>query len=125
MRKKIVLEYPIKSSPKVLYTRLSTPAGLSEWFADDVNLRGNHYSFVWEGTEQQAEVIHKKENRYIRFLWTEEDDEEAWFEFRINIDELTKDVALIITDNVDEDDAEDATELWNSQVSELKHVLGI
>ena len=125
MREKIVLEYPIKSSPKVLYTRLRTPGGLSEWFADDVNLRGKEYTFIWEGTEQKAEIINKKENKYIKFHWSEEDDPEAWFEFRINIDEITKDVALIVTDNVEEDEVEDATELWNSQISELKHVLGL
>ena len=125
MRQKIVLEYPIQSSPKVLYPRLSTPGGLAEWFADDVNLRGNTFSFVWDGAEQIAEVLAKKENRYIRFRWTEDDDEEAWFEFRINVDELTKDVALVVIDMVEEGDEEDASELWNSQVSELKHVIGL
>lgn len=125
MRQKIVLEYPIQSSPKVLYTRLSTPGGLSEWFADDVNLKGNTFSFVWDGAEQIAEVLAKKDNKYIRFRWTEEDDEDAWFEFRINIDELTKDVALVVTDMVEEGDEDDASELWNSQVSELKHVIGL
>lgn len=124
MKQKIVLEYPINSSPKVLYTRLSTPGGLAEWFADDVNLKGSTFSFLWEGTEQKAEVVQKKENKYIRFSWIEE-DEDTFFEFRINIDELTKDVALVVTDFVDEDEKEDTIELWNSQISELKHIIGL
>lgn len=123
MKQKIILEYPINSSPKVLYSRLSTPGGLSEWFADDVNLKGNVFSFIWEGTEQQAEVVQKKENRYIRFRWL--DDPEAFFEFRISVDELTKDVALVVTDFVDEEDVDDTTELWNTQVAELKHIIGL
>jgi uncharacterized protein YndB with AHSA1/START domain len=123
MKQKITLEYPINSSPKVLYARLSTPGGLSEWFADDVNLKGNIFSFIWEGTEQQAEVVQKKENKYIRFKWLEEP--ETYFEFRISIDELTKDVALVITDFTDEDEIEDTTELWNTQVAELKHIIGL
>jgi uncharacterized protein YndB with AHSA1/START domain len=123
MKQKITLEYPINSSPKVLYSRLSTPGGLSEWFADDVNLKGNIFSFIWEGTEQQAEVIQKKENRYIRFRWL--DDPEAFFEFRISIDELTKDVALVVTDFVDDEDVDDTSELWNTQVAELKHIIGL
>lgn len=125
MKQKIVLEYPINSSPKILYTRLSTPGGLSEWFADDVNLKGSVFSFIWEGTEQRAEVVQKKENKYIRFSWEEEEEEDTYFEFRINIDELTKDVALVVTDFVDEDDKEDSIELWNSQISELKHTIGL
>lgn len=124
MKKKIVLEYPINSSSKVLYTRLSTPGGLAEWFADDVNLKGNTYYFIWDESEQCAEVIKKKENRYIQFRWLNEEEEESIFEFRINIDELTGDVALIITDTIDEEDEEDSIGLWDSQIAELRHVLG-
>lgn len=124
MKKKIELEYPINSSPRVLYTRLSTPGGLAEWFADDVNLRGGVYYFIWEGAEQRAEVLRKKENKYIQFRWLDEEDEDTTFEFRINIDELTGDTALMITDTIDEEDEEDAVGLWDSQVAELRHVLG-
>ena len=127
MKEKIILEYSINSSPKVLYTRLSTPGGLAEWFADDVNLKGKVYSFIWDNTEQKAEAILKKENKYIRFKWLDDDNknDDSYFEFRINIDELTGDVALVITDYVDEDDKEDAIDLWNTQVSELKHIIGL
>ncbi|HBH48119.1 MAG TPA: hypothetical protein DDX98_05735 [Bacteroidales bacterium] len=123
MKEKLVLEYTINSSPKVLYSRLSTPGGLAEWFADDVLLKGGTYIFVWDGAEQKAEVIQKKENKYIRFKWI--DEPEAYFEFRINIDEITKDVALVVTDMVDADEIEDTTELWNTQVAELKHIIGL
>lgn len=123
MKKRVVLEYTLNSSPKVLFPRLSTPGGLSEWFADDVNLKGNTYYFIWEGAEQRAEVVQKKENRFIRYKWLDE-GEESYFEFRINVDELTGDVALVIVDMVDEGDEEDAIVLWDSQIAELKHVLG-
>jgi uncharacterized protein YndB with AHSA1/START domain len=123
MKKRIVLEYTLNSSPKVLFPRLSTPGGLAEWFADDVNLKGNTYFFIWEGVEQKAEMIQKKENKFIRFKWLEE-DEDSYFEFRINVDELTGDVALVIVDMVEEEDEADEIVLWDSQISELKHVLG-
>ncbi len=119
------MEYTINSSPKVLYARLSTPGGLSEWFADDVNLKGNVFSFIWNAIEQRAVVTQKKENKYIRFHWIEEPDENTYFEFRINIDELTGDVALVVTDFTEEDEKEDSIELWNTQISELKHTLGL
>ena len=102
---------------------MSTPGGLAEWFADDVNVKGNTYIFIWDGAEQRAEMVQKKENSYIRFKWLD-DPEEPTFEFRINVDELTGDVALVIIDTIEEEDEDDSKGLWDSQISELKHVLG-
>ena len=125
MMTKYELEYTLNTSPKVLFNRLSTPGGLSEWFADDVNLRKGKFTFLWEGTEQIADVISKKENKYIRFKWVEDEQEESYFEFKIHKDELTGDLALLITDFAEEDEKEDAMGLWDSQISELKHLIGL
>jgi uncharacterized protein YndB with AHSA1/START domain len=119
---KIQLEYVINCSPKVLYNRLSTASGLSEWFADDVRIKGKQFTFIWEGSSQSAEMTLHKENKLVRFVWLEED--EGYFEFKINLDELTNDVSLIIIDFTDEDEQEETEELWNSQIAELKHILG-
>ena len=56
MRVKFELEYTLNSSPKVLFSRLSTPEGLCEWFADDVNVDGDLFSFFWEKTESKARL---------------------------------------------------------------------
>jgi uncharacterized protein YndB with AHSA1/START domain len=127
MKNKIELEYSINSSPKILYTRLSTPSGLSEWFADDINIQGDTYTFFWEGNGQSAELLAKKENHLVRFKWIEEDedDDESFFEFKIRKDELTGDVALIITDFAEEDDKEDTIDLWDTQISKLKQTIGL
>ena len=131
MKTKYELEYMLNTSPSILFSRLSTPEGLSEWFADDVNLKKGRYTFIWEGSEQEAEVIQRKTNKFIRFRWTdededdEEDEEESFFEFRIRTDELTGDVALIITDFAEEAEKDDAVDLWDTQISELKHVIGL
>ncbi len=122
MSEKFELEYTLNTSPRVLFNRLSTPAGLAEWFADDVNLKEGRYSFVWDGTEQIAEVVSRKDNKHIRFRWIEE-DEDSFFEFRIQKDELTGDLALMITDFAD--DKDDAVGLWDSQIAELKHAIGL
>lgn len=124
MKKKFELEYTLNTSPSILYSRISTPEGLSEWFADDVNLSGDKYTFIWEGTEQVASIVQQKTNRYIRFCW-EEEDQEQYFEFRLRTDELTGDVALLITDFAEEDEKDDAIDLWDSQISELKHAIGL
>ena len=125
MKKKFELEYSINSSPRVLFNRLSTPGVLAEWFADDVNLQGVIYTFIWETSEQQAEVVQRKDNKYIRFRWVEEEDKESYFEFRMNQDELTGDVSLMITDFAEDDETTDAVDLWDTQIAELKHVIGL
>ena len=119
------LEYPLHSSIKILYERLSTISGLSEWFADDVNVsRDGIYTFTWEGSSQDAKLISKKKGEHIRFRWLDSNIDE-YFEFRIQIDELTSDVSLIITDFAeDEIDKEDATNLWNAQIENLKNIIG-
>lgn len=119
---KIQLEYVINCSPKVLYNRLSTASGLAEWFADDVRVQGKRYTFIWEGSEQTAEMTLRKENRLVRFNWV--DDDNLYFEFKISQDELTGDVSLIIVDFSEEDELEETRELWNTQIADLKHILG-
>ena len=124
MKNKFELEYSINSAPKILYNRLSTPGGLAEWFADDINIRGNIYTFIWEGAEQEAELVTRKENQMVRFKWLDNEDE-SFFEFKIRRDELTGEVALVITDFAEEDEKDDAVDLWDTQISELKHALGL
>ena len=125
-KKEFVIEYDFQSSPQLLFQYLSSPSGLSEWFSDDVNYRGEKYTFFWGESEEYARVLSKKVNEKIRYQWiTEEDDEEDYFfEFKIEMDEITKDVSLIITDFSDEDELEEAKLLWDSLVSDLKQVLG-
>ncbi len=121
---KYQLEYDLKCSTKVLFARLSTPSGLSEWFADDVNLRGDIYTFIWDDSEEKAALLNVKENKHVRFRWDGE-DEETYFEFRIEIHELTGDLALIVTDFAEKDEQESAIELWNSQIDNLKRAIGL
>ena len=108
----------------MLYKFLSTPSGLSEWFADDVNSRGKKFSFFWDGSEEVAELITKKTDQFIKFRWEEEEDEEAYFEFRITTDDLTNDVSLLVTDYADEDEVEESKQLWESQINSLLHAIG-
>jgi uncharacterized protein YndB with AHSA1/START domain len=121
---KFQLEYLINCSPKVLYDRLSTASGLSEWFADDVNVKGKKFTFIWGDAEQQAEMSLAKDGRMVRFNWLSDEDDDYYFEFRITQDELTGDVSLIIIDFAEADEIEETKELWNTQVADLKHVLG-
>ncbi len=119
---KIQLEYVLNCSPKVLFNWLSTASGLSEWFADDVKVKGKKYTFVWEGSEQTAEMTLHKENKLVRYSWIDEED--SYFEFRITQDELTGDVSLIVIDFAEENEMKETEGLWDTQVADLKHILG-
>jgi len=107
-----------------LFSRLSTPAGLSEWFADDVFQKGNQFIFIWNGSEQPATLVELKSNAVVRFRWDDAEEEDEYFEFNIHVEPLTGDVALIITDFADEDEVNDTIELWNKQMDILHRNLG-
>ncbi|WGH75507.1 START-like domain-containing protein [Tenacibaculum tangerinum] len=122
---KFELEFPIHASPSMLYQYFATPAGLEEWFADRVNSRGKLITFFWDDSEEEAKIITKKSDERIKFKWTESEGDDSYFEFRIQVDPLTKDVAVIVTDFAeDEDEVEEAKRLWENQIEELKHTIG-
>jgi uncharacterized protein YndB with AHSA1/START domain len=127
MRKKIELEYVMRTSPRVLFPRLSTPAGLTEWFADNVTVRSkNIFDFHWNKTTQSAVQSYLRENVVVRYEWVDQPDKETnYFEFRIRIDDLTGDLSLLVTDFAEEEEVDETIELWNTQIQQLKHTLGI
>lgn len=120
---KFEIEYVIQSSPQLLYQYLITPSGLSEWFADNVNSRGEKYIFIWDGVEEEAKLLKRKTDEFVRYSWDENDDD-TYFEMKIIVDEITKDVSLFITDFAEEDEVDEAKMLWENQISDLKQVLG-
>ena len=124
-RIKFEMEFPIKVSQKLLFQYISTPSGLSEWFADNVNSRGEIFIFIWNDSEESAKLIRKINNEKIQFQWLDDEETDFYFELRIQFDEITKDVSLIVTDFAeDEDEVEESKLLWTNQISDLKKVLG-
>jgi uncharacterized protein YndB with AHSA1/START domain len=120
------IEFPINSSPQLLYQYISTPSGLQEWFADNVNSRGEFFTFVWNDSEENARLASKKSGEKVKFKWIDDDnkDTEYYFELRILEDEITKDVSLMVIDFAEEDEVDESKLLWENQVSDLKHVIG-
>jgi uncharacterized protein YndB with AHSA1/START domain len=120
------IEFPINSSPQLLYQYISTPSGLQEWFADNVNSRGEFFTFEWDDVEENARLASKKSGEKVKFKWIDEHkkDTEYYFELRILEDEITKDVSLMVVDFALEDELNESKQLWENQVSDLKHVIG-
>tara|TARA_Y100000746_G_scaffold51175_1_gene40311 strand:+ start:132 stop:521 length:390 start_codon:yes stop_codon:yes gene_type:complete len=124
-RIKFEMEFPIKVSQKLLFQYISTPSGLSEWFADNVNSRGEIFIFIWDDSEESAKLIRKNNNEKIQFQWLDDESTDYYFELRIQFDEITKDVSLIVTDFADdEEEVEESKLLWTNQIADLKKVLG-
>ena len=122
-KKKFKIEYEVKSSPRILYSFISEPNGLAQWFADDVTIKDQVYTFSWDGEQQDAKLLGVKENKFVRFRWTD-DDPQSYFEMEIIQDELTNDVALGITDFATEDNINEKTLIWDNQIAYLISVLG-
>ena len=122
-KKKFNLEYEIKSSPRILYTFLNEPNGLTQWFADDVSVRDSIYTFTWDDEQQTAKLVAIKENKLVRFRWID-DDPQYFFEMEIVQDELTNDVALSITDFATDDTLAERISIWDNQIKYLVSVLG-
>jgi uncharacterized protein YndB with AHSA1/START domain len=125
-KERFELEFLLKTSPKVLDNMISTPSGLSEWFAEDVNIKDEVYTFIWDGSEEEARLVNKKVNSRIKFQWIEdeEDDLDTYFELRYEIDPMTKMVVLTVTDFAEPDEIEESQRFWENQIGELKRTLG-
>lgn len=121
---KFEMEFVVHASAEMLYEFLSTPSGLSEWFCDDLNIRNGIYTFIWDDQLQQARLLKTIDQQLVRFQWVDKTDG-SYFEFRIQRDDLTNDISLIITDFADTaSERESSKLLWNSQVEKLMHVIG-
>lgn len=121
---KYQMEFIIRCPVTLLYDFLSTPSGLQEWFADDVLLKDDVYTFNWDGQLQKAQLLNAKIDNYLRFRWVDK-PEGTYVEFRVNQDELTGEVSLVVTDFGDsEEDIITNRRLWETQIQRLIKVMG-
>lgn len=126
LKQRVQMEFNVRSAPTVLYDLISTPSGFAEWYCVDVDVQDDQYTFKWEdGEEEATTLIGRKLGEVIRFHRNDdEDDPDSFFEFRIRIDDMTNDVALIVTDHAWPREVESVRNLWNTQIGSLIRVLG-
>jgi len=120
--KKIQLEYGFKTTPRLLYTAISTPEGLSRWFADLVLIEDDVFHFKWEGSSQKARMVKSKENEYVHFFWLDDPDREACLELQIITEPVSSGVALVVTDYSEEADLDFTERLWDVQLKKLQRL---
>lgn len=117
------LEFPVRCSPTILYEFLSTSNGLGEWFAEKVDDKEGIFSFSWSGSVDQAELVEKEHEKFVRFHWLSAPADE-YFEFRIEKTEISNQTVLVIKDFAEKQEIKDQSQLWNYQVKDLLHRLG-
>lgn len=124
---KIELEFNLKTpSLNAVWIAIGTPAGMAEWFAEDVVAENNNvYYFIWEKSKHKAKVVALKPFNYIRLQWEEDAGTDVFFEIRLSINELTNDTILHITDFVSEGEKEDAVLVWNKQIEVMMRKNGL
>lgn len=125
-RLKVEMEFLINVSPDLLLSFISVPENLERWFCDTVKDRGNgNFVFIWDKNEDLAKIVKNNNFDLVQFKFNNDDSENEFsFEFRIDEDELTGDISLIITDYMDEEDIDDLKLVWEKQVNKLKSILG-
>ena len=124
-KSKFIGEYSINASRKMLFPYISTASGLSQWFADDVNITEDKvYTMLWDGEVNRARIVSIKANQHIKFEFEGEDDEDLnSIEIRLEMNELTQEVYIKITDYSDIDDQE-VSDLWEGLIHDLKEIVG-
>ena len=124
MMTKFEIEFLLKTSPRVLEDKLTTPSGLSEWFAENVNAENDIYEFCWKGSSEKAQLQALKPGSRIRFKWLNDEDAESYFEMSFVSDTMTNIVCLTVTDFAEEDDLDDSKLLWEQNINDLVRLLG-
>jgi uncharacterized protein YndB with AHSA1/START domain len=123
-KEKFIGEYPINASKKMLFPYFSTASGLAQWFADDVNINEDKvFTFVWDGEENKARLVSSRTNSHVRFEFLDEDEDPAYVEFKLDMNELTQEVFIRVTDYSDIDQ-EEVNELYESLIHDLKEIVG-
>ncbi len=124
-KSKFIGEYSINASRKMLFPYISTASGLSQWFADDVNITEDKvYTMLWDGEVNRARIVSIKVNQHIKFEFEGEDDDDLnSIEIRLEMNELTQEVYIKITDYSDIDDQE-VSDLWEGLIHDLKEIVG-
>ena len=124
MKERYVMEFYMNATPGSLYDLLCSPSGLSEWFCDDADVRGDQFTFRWGNDSQVAQCLSRKFGELMRFQWENDEDPGSYFELRIRIDPMTNETCLVVTDHAWPKELEDGKALWESQIHTLQRMLG-
>lgn len=117
------IDYILRTSPKILYDFVKSPTHLSQWFCDKCDNAGDEYKFMWKGYTEKAVLIDDIEEELVAYHW-ENTDEDEFFEFAIQLNEISGDTVLIINDFAEQSEVEDQKLWWDNQIQKLTRAIG-
>lgn len=128
-KRRFEMEYPINASPRLLFPYLSSAAGLSQWFCDDVRLDPDHrLNMVWDKQNHYAEITLQRPGRSIRYVFLDERKQPLsdanFLDFSLEYSKITDSVFLRVTDYSDHSNAQEQQELWDGLVGKLREQVG-
>lgn len=123
-RVKIDLEFIFRASPAIIYTFITTSECLVRWYCDEVDITNETFTFYWSGSSEVAYLIDDIEEERVRMKWEDADDPEEYLEFRMYKSDITNETILEITDFCDADEVQEISDLWATQMVELKKECG-
>ncbi len=130
-KRQVTIEHELKSnSANLIWRVISTPEGLAKWMADEVVQEGQTLSFTWgelwsNHEIRRATLLEATPQKRVRLRWNEDEDPDAYLEFRIDKSDVTNDYILTITDFAEEEDIEVIKGLWNDNLTRLRHSTGL
>ena len=129
-KQRIDIEYPLTAkSPSIVWEQISSAHGLERWIANHVSEEDGVFTFTWGElwTEQdirKASLVEYVKNEHIRLKWLEDEDDDTFWEMRIEKSDLTGHLNLLVTDFAEDDDADGLRILWESNFDRLHQACG-
>ncbi len=128
---KISIERELNSkSANIIWALMSTPEGLSKWFADEVKRDGDLFVFTWGNAwssheTRTAAMLEKKEREYIRLRWSEDEYLDTYLELRMEKSDITNDYILVVTDYAPDGDTDTLADIWDANFETLRRSTGL
>lgn len=116
-------EFIFKASPAILYQFLTSPDRLVSWFSDGADIQDEIYTFEWDGSEEEWEMLDDIQEERVKFRILDNDEDE-YIEFRMYKSDITNETILEITVFADDDEIEEERSFWESQIKKLRIVCG-
>lgn len=115
-----------RASVRSIWNQLTTPKGLSEWFAPNVQINRTKVYVEWDehGEDyREGSIISSEHEKSIKWTW--DDNQKSYISMEIVKTELTSTVSLIIEDHDEDMDTPTLERLWERHIEALRHSLGI
>jgi uncharacterized protein YndB with AHSA1/START domain len=127
---KYITEYEINASVKMLFPYFATPAGLAQWFAEEVKVISNPeklYDIVWDGVSHRAKISSIRLNSYVKYQFVDSDEngnDYSYLEFKMMQNDITNTTFVKVIDYSEMDNEHDLRELWNNLMASLREIVG-